>query len=684
MQTPLIPKRSPLKAWVWGMAMALVLTACGGGGGGGSSTSSGGSGGGTGGGSSTSGPVTLSGVAASGTPLIGATVTALDSTGASCGSASTALADGTYTLALTCSSPTLPLFVEVAGVDMAGTPVVLHSVMQTVTTGAGTRTIANINPLTNAVVALLMGGDPTPYFQSGKTAASGSAAVRTARWSLLGSSASLTVASDFIKTVIRSNLNDARLTNAALVDFFSDPTFSPDKTGLDAVLESLRIQFSRNNIGDELLQLSNRLLQPCSPSTACSSSTNLGSPEVVVNLTTARTSLNAATPTVASGATITTVKTTTSTSALITTMTGLETIRAKINENLRPTITAAELATLDIATNKPLFASTFVQQDGLNALSMGGVLAAYGASGYQLSSFMVQGCLDYPIVARCTRVRVSALVRDGSGNIRAVFENVANYMTTTSSWSLVGNNRQTAWAIYPASWLYLNGDGSALPTSVSGPNPGLGVMTLIHAKDAVSPMIADVVAPSGTSHFYNCDAVAAPMCLGNVSSLGYETGDVVSDYVLPTTNTSWLGPTDTRPGSRFQITTTGIGVGETNSLILPADLPVTTNQAVYPVPDGLSVSTPLLQADVAAGLTITWSTWAAANPGLRVIEVRAVITRPVTNAPTKQVFTINPLSAMSVTIPAFSSVPGDAVDYSLWMIAQDTMGRRYITKILAI
>lgn len=679
MQTPLIPKRSPLKAWVWGAAMAFALSACGGGGGGNSTA-----GGSSGGGGSTA-PVTLSGVAATGTPLIGATVTVLDSTGASCGSTSTALADGTYTLTLSCSSPTLPLFVEVVGVDMAGAPVVLHSVLQTVTSGVGTRTIANVNPLTNAVVALLMGGDPTPYFQAGKAAATGSAAVRTARWSLLGSSAARTVASDFIKTVIRPNLNDARLTNATLVDFFSDPTFSPDKTGLDAVLESLRIQFSRNNIGDELLQLSNRLLQPCNPSTVCNPSTNLGSPEVVVNLTTARTSLNAATPTVASAATITTVKVTTSTSALITTVTGLETIRAKINENLRPTITAAELATLDLSTGKPLFASTFVQQDGLNALSVGSVLAAYGASGYQLSSFMIQGCLDYPIVSRCTKVRVSSLVRDGVGNIQAVFENVANYVTTTSSWSLVGNGRQTEWAVYPASWLYLNGDGSALANSVSGPNPGLGVLTLVQAKDAVSPMIADVVAASGTtSHFYNCSAVAGPMCLGNVSSIGYETGDVVSDYALPTTNTSWLGATDTRPGSRFQISTTGIGVGETNSLILSADLPVTTNQAVYPVPDGLSVNTPLLQAAVTGGLTISWNTWAAANPGMRVIEVRTVITRPVTNAPSKQVFAITPLSATQLTIPAFSSVPSDAVDYSLWMIAQDTMGRRYITKILAL
>jgi hypothetical protein len=102
------------------------------------------------------------------------------------------------------------------------------------------------------------------------------------------------------------------------------------------------------------------------------------------------------------------------------------------------------------------------------------------------------------------------------------------------------------------------------------------------------------------------------------------------------------------------------------------------------VPDGLSASAPLLNSAVDAGLTISWNTWAAANPGLRMVEVRAVITRPAYTAPEKQVFTINPQAATQLTIAAFSNVPSDAVERSLWLIAQDGLGRRYITKIVAL
>lgn len=689
MLTPLTRKRSPLLAWLGVAVSAVLLTACGGGGGGGSS-SSGGGGGSSG---STSGTVTLSGVAATGAPVIGGTITVLDANGANCGTASTALADGTYTLALSCTSPTMPLLLEAVGVDMSGAPIVLHSLVQSVTSGTGTSNSVQINPLTNAVVALLMGGEPTAFFQGGKASATGSAAVRSARWSLLGSSASLNVASDFVKTVIRANLNDARMTTAALVNFFSDNTsftFTANKTGLDAAIEGLRIQFGRSNTGDELLQLSNRLLPPCSPGSACNASTNLGSPEVIVNLTTARSGLNSATPAIASTATISTAKTTTSTSALMSPVSDLEGIRAAINNVLRPTTLATDIATLNFTNSsnasKPVFASTYSQQDGNNALAVAGILAAYGASNYQLSSFMIAGCLDYPILNRCTKVRITSMVRDGSGNIRSIFENTANYVAASSSWSLVGNGRQVYWAIYPSTWLYLNGDGSTLSTSASGPNPGQGIQTTIRSIDSVTPLISDVTTSSGTTvHFYNCNSVAGdPMCLSNQSSTGYETGDLVLDQILPTTNTSWLGPTDSRPGTRFQNTSTGIGVGETTTLILPADLPATSNQSAYPVIDGLSVSAPLLHANLEAGVTISWATWAAANPGLRVVEVRAVIMRPTPFAPTKQVFSINPLAATQITIPAFSSVPSDATEDSVWLIAQDAVGRRYITKIVAL
>lgn len=705
MQTPLNRKRLPLMAWLGVAVSAVLLTACGGGGGGNSSSSGGVSGGSSSG--SLSGPVSLSGVVATSAPLIGATVTVLDAGGNACGTASTALADGTYSLTLTCSSPTLPFVIEAVGVDMSGAPVVLHSLAQAVASGSGTLNSVHVNPLTNAVVALLMGGDPTPYFNDGKASATGSAAVRSAKWSLLGSSAARNVASDFLKTVIKNNLDDAKLTNATLVDFFTDTSsvsFSPNKTGLDAALEGLRIQFSKVNVTvnnqqqtHPVLQLSNRLLPPCNPNSSCNASTNLGSPEVMVDLTTASggSGLNAATPAIPSGATISSSKKTTSTSAIMASIYSLESMRSTINANLNLTNTAADILALTYKpkagdTNKDVFVapstpSTFGLLDGMDSNAVASLLVGYGASGYQLSSFMVVGCLDYPIVARCTKTRIAALLRDGVGNIQATFDGVANYINSTSSWALVGNGRQTSWAIYPVSWLYLNGDGSELATSATGPNPGQGIQTIIRSLDPLVPLFADVTASSGTVHFFNCNsAVGDPMCLTRVGGVVWETGDLVLDQVLPTTNTSWLGPTDTRPGSHFQMSATGLGLSETTDLILGADLPPTSNRTAYPKLDGLSVNAPLLRTDLEAGLTISWATWAAANPGLRMVEVRAVITRPSTRAPTKQVFTINPLAGTQLTIPAFSSVPSDAVEDSLWLIAQDGLGRRYITKIATL
>lgn len=693
MQTPLNPKRSPLKAWVLGVAMAVVLTACGGGGGGGSSTTSGGSGGGGGGGGgSSSAPVTLTGVAAIGAPLIGATVSVLDSNGADCGSGTTALSDGKYTLTLTCTSPALPLLVQVVGVDMAGVPVLLHTVLQTVVSGAGTQMYAHVNPVTNAVVALLLGRDPGPSFLAGKASTSGSATVRTAQWGLLGNSAAYTAASTFIKTIIQSNLNTVDLNNTPLSSFFSDSTFSANKKGLDAVIESLNIQFRQDNSTNpitELMLMGNRLLPPCDPSNTCaaSPSSRMGSPEVIVNLTSASARLNTSTPSVSATSDITTtVKTTTSTASLMRTISDLDLIRSVLNANLTPINTAMNLASLDYvkgspAVNKPVFSASFGTYDGGNALAVAGQLAAYGASNYQLSSFMIQGCLDYPITALCTKIKVAALVRDSGGTVHGVFEGVANYISATSSWALTGNGRSTPWAIHPATWLYLNGQGTEV-TSTGAPLRQ-GIQAIVKGLDSVTPVFADVIAPSGSvAHFYACEAATyASLCLNANSNVGYETGDLVLDQVLPTTGTSLLGATDARPGTRFQMTATNVGGQETTSGILMADLPSSANQAVYPRPDSFYVGGSLLQADITGGMTLSWDTWAAANPGMRVMEVRTVISRPAPNSPSKQVFTIQPLSANQLVIPAFSSVPSDATEYALWMIALDTQGRRYMTKI---
>jgi hypothetical protein len=128
------------------LAGLLTLGACGGGGGS--------SGGGGGGGSTTT--LTLSGTAAKGAALASATVTAKCDGGT--GTATTG-ADGTYTIALT--SGTLPCVLKVS--DTSVTPAVDY---YSVAVGSGTTTTAtaNITPVTQLVVATLLGNDPASFY----------------------------------------------------------------------------------------------------------------------------------------------------------------------------------------------------------------------------------------------------------------------------------------------------------------------------------------------------------------------------------------------------------------------------------------------------------------------------------------------------------------------------------------
>jgi len=125
---------------------AAVLSACGGGSGDGTtSTPAGGSG---------SAPVTtkISGTAAVGAALAGATVQAKCATGS--GTATTA-ADGTFTLNI--ENAVRPCVLAVTTPD--GTT--LHSVVEG---GSGTSAVANITPLTELLTAALAGGSTTTFF----------------------------------------------------------------------------------------------------------------------------------------------------------------------------------------------------------------------------------------------------------------------------------------------------------------------------------------------------------------------------------------------------------------------------------------------------------------------------------------------------------------------------------------
>ena len=142
--------------WIPAALGAAILAACGGGG----DSSSG---------ASAGGPATslsINGVAATGAAIVGGAVEAKCSSGS--GNA-TSNADGSYTITVTSGS--LPCMLKVTPIGGAA--------LYSVATGTGTSATANINPVTQLVVASLSGTDPVAYFAAFDSAAA--AAVTTAK-----------------------------------------------------------------------------------------------------------------------------------------------------------------------------------------------------------------------------------------------------------------------------------------------------------------------------------------------------------------------------------------------------------------------------------------------------------------------------------------------------------------------
>ena len=108
-------------------------------------------------GSTTPPTYTVSGVAATGTPLVGATVTLTDSKGGTTQSALTG-ADGSYSIV---TKGPAPFVLTAAFNDVDGTPALLSSVVAPASGGAAVNVIANLNPLTSLVTQRILGFVPT-------------------------------------------------------------------------------------------------------------------------------------------------------------------------------------------------------------------------------------------------------------------------------------------------------------------------------------------------------------------------------------------------------------------------------------------------------------------------------------------------------------------------------------------
>lgn len=604
---------------------------------------------------SATGP-SLTGVAASGAPLLGASVkvvdaigapvSLVDATGALVGSGMTSPADGAYRLVLATGSPKVPLLIQVVGTDAAGNPVVLHSLVQTATLPL----IANITPATNAVVAQILGADPKTVFMNAISNASSIA--------LLGNATIVTAASDLVKTIIKTNLADGKISDSKKLDFFQDATFSANKSGLDAALEGLRIQVVKDASGRDLLQFSNKFNLP-------------GVTEVTLDLATAKTELTKTTGGSVAKAITSTLKATTSPTASLTNLGVLDDLSTALNK-----LIAQGAATADFQGSTML--ATYISHNGRTKTDLADKLAVYAANNYQLSKMQVAGCADNPIVAKgCVKVLVTALVTDKAGQRVEVFNDTATYSkTTTPNWVLVGNGLSADFAVYPVAYASYGLDG-ALTTGIAA-NPGYGVQVVIipPAGDSTGRIVQ---IPSGYSiPFAYCNL--ATLCVKTSPTANPVASGELQDMLPQQLSLGTLGNQDSLAGAKYLVSLAGASVF--TPAYLPAEVSKDLSNAPFPMLNGLAAK-PLTKADItgSAGLTLSWADWAAANPNMHMFLARTLVTGSssyVYSDATLPLVTGTGITVPALTIPA-GYVP---IRYQVLLGAQDNLGRRYFSQFI--
>lgn len=620
--------------------------------------------------------VVVTGVAAIGAPLSNATITAVDGNGApvtllsSNGStipyAVANVADGSYTLNLNTKSPKYPLFIEAVGSDATGLPVVLHSLVQSTTT---TPLVANITPLTNAVVAEILGANPQGIFQNASNNASSIG--------LLGNATMVTASTTQIETIIAKNLTDAKVVSSTSLNLFQDGTFKTNKTLLDATLSGLRVQIVKDANNNDQLQLSNLFVA-------------IGSPEVEISLATAKTQLGLGTTGKLSSAIVSTGITTTSATTVIQNLATLDNLTIQINTLIAQRVAAtgfAPLASAIPAPPSPTPATGTVVSyayNGRNFTALEQLLEGYANNNYQLSSMQVTGCVDDPIPTKgCTNVAVAAVVTDVNGNVVDLYsDGVAYSKTTTPNWLISGNGRYAQVGVYPVAYLQLGEDGSL--TSTTGSNPGTGLQVNILAQNSAGTEIVGNSAVQLLSDqsvpFAYCGV--AMLCLWtNPSVLPTATGNL-SDTLLQPPTLGWLGSVDAVVGAKYVVNyASWITVtNQTANAYLPTNLPTNLATNVFPALDGVSGGSPLTGTNIVAGPAVSWTGWAALNPNMKVFSVRTV----VSGAGASPIITDNaaPFSNATNMTLAPTTLPTGFVptSYSIWIGAVDSLGHRYFTQ----
>lgn len=626
------------------LTLTLLLTACGGGGGGGGGTPP------------LETPPTLRGVAATGAPLVNAQISVVDGQGKAVGTATTHAADGSYSLTLNTTSPAAPLFIQARGMDAGGTLQVLHSTVPAISAAM----VGHVTPMTQAIVALSLGTEPAPVFAAAATSAS--------QLGQLGNASA--AAATFLKTLVKTQISDLKITDATALDLLADPTFAANKGTHDLLIESVRVDLARSRLNVPVLQIGNKFL--AAPTA-----------EVVVELPTAQTELLKASGTPANAIT-STLKAATSATTLLGTLSGLDDLGAALNQLIAQGKDVSTILTHALVTG-------YDKHNGRSKTDIAGILSTYTTGNRQFGRFQLLGCADdAPTAGNCAKVLVGAIVSDSTGAVVDVFLDAVSYnkaATTTNKWNLIGNGKKLAFAVHPLAFLALNADGTA--SSAVVPNPGIGLQVEIQAQTAdpipgIPPTqllsSATVQLPGGFSiPFGYCSR--PNLCVSSTPGATnlIPTGGV-GDLAIQRAAVGWIGSVDSVRGARFIASYTIGGAAEVRNTWLRADVLGEPATARFTALNGVTADSPVLAAALQSGtLVINWSTWAAANPDLRLIEIKRVFTPVAGGAPTV-LDTPAPLPPKTTATLSTAHTPAGAVTSELWLQAMDAQGRRFHTR----
>ncbi|WP_457444570.1 hypothetical protein [Roseateles sp. P5_E4] len=624
-------------------ALTLLLASCGGGGGGSDTPV-------------LDKPPTLRGVAATGAPLVNAQISVVDGQGKAVGTATTHGADGSYSLTLSTTSPAAPLLIQARGMDAAGTMQVLHSTVPTISAAM----VGHVTPLTNAVVALALGTEPAPVFTAAATSAS--------QLSQMASAAP--AAGTFLKTLVKTQVSDLKITDAAALDLLADSTFAANKGAHDLLIESVRIDLARSKLNVPVLQIGNKFL--AAPTA-----------EVVVELPTAQTELLKASGTPATAIT-STLKAATSATTLLSTLSGLDDLGAALNQLIAQGRDVSTLLNSVLVTG-------YDKHNGRSKADIAGILSTYTTGNRQFGRFQLLGCADdAPTAGNCAKVLVGAVISDSTGAVVDLFSDAVSYnksATTTNKWNLIGNGKKLAVGVYPLGFLALNADGTASGAVV--PNPGIGLQVEVQAQtaDPVPGIPATQLLSSATVQLPGGFSIPFGYCnrlLLCVSSTPGATNLIptggVGDIAIQRSAVGWIGSADSVRGAKFIASYTISGVAETRNAWLRADVLGEPAATRFPSVDSVSAASPVSAASLQSGsLVINWAAWAAANPDLRLIEIKRVFTPTAGGAPTV-LDTSVPLPPKTAATLSTAYTPVGSVTSELWLQAMDAQGRRFHTR----